>query len=261
MAFDTLSQKYLRPSLIIWSESEPLNSSTPVSISSIVKTDQIGTTSEYQKIQYTTPTDHGFSVNQAVTISGASSAVYNFTTPQIITDVTSTTFKIKPDSAVTGGTTSTATAQNLSKWDLGTSYLYISDNNRSELSVSFERIEYKQRMINGTMRSYHVADKKNFSTSWEKLPSRKTQVTEYSSKVVDKRSNFAGGQEMLKWYEDHTGDFWMLLVYDFDSSMQSTGLRNNVEKVNVFFSDFSYNVVDRGLDLDLWNINLSLVEV
>jgi hypothetical protein len=38
-------------------------------------------------------------------------------------------------------------------------------------------------------------------------------------------------------------------------------IKKNVEKVNVFFGDFSYNIVDRGFDLDLWNINLSLVEV
>jgi hypothetical protein len=147
------------------------------------------------------------------------------------------------------------------KWDLGSEYLYLSDNNRSELSVSFERIEYKQRMINGTMRSYHVADKKNFSTSWENLPSRKTQVTEYSDKEEDKRNKFAGGQEMLKWYEEHTGDFWMLLVYDIDPEVSTSNIRQNVEKVNVFFESFSYNIVKRGLDLDLWNIDLSMVEV
>ena len=176
MAFDTLAQKYLRPSLIIWSENEP----------------ELGT------------------------------------------------------------------GDNAGKWDLGTKYLYISDNNRAELSVSFERIEYKQRMINGTMRSYHVADKKNFSTSWEKLPSRKTQVTEYD---INTRNKFAGGQEMLKWYEEHTGDFWMLLVYDVDSTVSTGDIKKNVETVNVFFGDFSYNVVDRGQTTDLWNINLSLVEV
>jgi len=256
MAFDTLSQKYLRPSLIIWSDSEPVNDA-PIVISSIVKTDQVG--SDFTKIQYTTSSAHGFSVGQAVSITEATSPVYNFT--GLVTDVTSTTFKVEPDIKPVGGTTSTAKVKNLSKWDLGENYLYISDNNRAELAVSFERIEYKQRMINGTMRSYHVADKKNFSTSWEKLPSRKTEVTEYSSKVEDKRSNFAGGQEMLKWYEEHTGDFWMLLVYDYDPSMQKTGAKKNVEKVNVFFENFSYNVVERGFDLDLWNIDLSLVEV
>jgi hypothetical protein len=177
MAFETLAQKYLRPSLIIWSEDEP-------------------------------------------------------------------------DLATTG--------PNAGKWDLGTNYLYISDNNRAELAVSFERIEYKQRMINGTMRSYHVADKKNFSTSWEKLPSRKTQVTEYNA---DTRNKFAGGQEMLKWYEDHTGDFWMLLVYDVDSTVATTDIKKNIEVVNVFFENFSYSVLERGSDLDLWDIDLSLVEV
>lgn len=154
------------------------------------------------------------------------------------------------------------TDTNAGKWDLtgGASgaFLYLSDNNRKDLAVSFERIEYKQRMINGTMRSYHVADKKNFSTSWEKLPSRKTQVTEYNAST---RSSFAGGQELLKWYEDHTGSFWMLLVYDVDSTVSTSNIKQNVEKVNVFFESFSYNVVERGLDLDLWNIDLSLVEV
>jgi hypothetical protein len=245
MAFDTLSQKYLRPSLIIWSDSEPVNTIAITAISA-----------NGSKITYTTGTvAHNYTVGDKVTISGATSAGFNFSTEQTVTDVTTYTFKI---ASTNTGTTSTATVTNKSKWDLGSDYLYVSDNNRSELSVSFERIEYKQRMINGTMRSYHVADKKNFSTSWEKLPSRKTQVTEYH---VDTRNKFAGGQEMLKWYEDHTGDFWMLLVYDVDSTVEKTDIKKNVEKVNVFFSDFSYNVVDRGLDLDLWNINLSLVEV
>jgi hypothetical protein len=243
MAFDTLAQKYLRPSLIIWSDSEPVNTIAITAISN-----------DGAKITYTTGTvAHNYSIGDKVTISGATSAGYNFTAEQTITDIATYTFKI---ASTNTGTTSTAVATNKSKWDLGTNYIYVSDNNRSELSVSFERIEYKQRMINGTMRSYHVADKKNFSTSWEKLPSRKTQVTEYSAS-----SNFAGGQEMLKWYEDHTGDFWMLLVYDVDSTVATGDIKKNVEKVNVFFGDFSYNIVDRGFDLDLWNINLSLVEV
>jgi hypothetical protein len=259
MAFDTLAQKYLRPSLIIWSEDEPVNNA-PINISAIETTDLIplanGVPEHYAKVQYTTASAHGFSVGQPVAIKEATNALYNLT--GIITNVTSTTFKIEPDVFPVVGTTSTAKVTDLSKWDLGTNYLYISDNNRSELAVSFERIEYKQRMINGTMRSYHVADKKNFSTSWEKLPSRKTEVTEYDAST---RNKFAGGQEMLKWYEEHTGDFWMLLVYDYDPSMQKAGAKKNIEKVNVFFENFSYNVLERGFDLDLWNIDLSLVEV
>jgi len=243
MSYSSLAQKYLRPSLIIWSEDEPVNTIVITAISN-----------DGAKITYTTGTvAHNYSVGDKVTISGATSAGYNFTAEKTITDTSTYTFKI---ASANTGTTSTAVATNKSKWDLGTNYLYVSDNNRAELAVSFERIEYKQRMINGTMRSYHVADKKNFSTSWEKMPSRKTQVTEYSAS-----SNFAGGQEMLKWYEDHTGDFWMLLVYDVDSTVATGDIKKNVEKVNVFFENFSYNIVERGFDLDLWNIDLSLVEV
>jgi len=143
------------------------------------------------------------------------------------------------------------------KVDLGSEYLYLSDNNRAELAVSFERIEYKQRMINGTMRSYHVADKKNYSTSWDKLPSRKDQVTEYDA---NSRNKFAGGQEILDWYKRYTGSFWLVLVYDVNSSVSKSNIKQNIEIANVFFESFSYNVVERGLDLDLWNVNLSLVE-
>jgi hypothetical protein len=245
MSFDTLAQKYLRPSLIIWSEDEPVNT---IAISAISR--------DGTKITYTTgEIAHNYSVGDKVTISGAISSGYNFDTEQAITDVSTYTFKILSSNT---GETSTAVVTNKSKWDLGTNYVYVSDNNRSELAVSFERIEYKQRMINGTMRSYHVADKKNFSTSWENLPSRKTEVTEYHA---DLRNRFAGGQEMLKWYKDHTGDFWMLLVYDVDSTVATGDIKKNIEKVNVFFENLSYNVLERGSDLDLWNIDLSLVEV
>lgn len=142
------------------------------------------------------------------------------------------------------------------KWDLGPSYLYLSDNNRSELAVSFERIEHRQRMINGTMRSYHIADKKTYSTSWKKLPSRKDYVTEY-----DSGNNFGGGQELLDWYNNHPGSFWALFIYDSDADISKSNIKYSVEKVNVFFESFSYNVVTRGIDTDLWDINLSLVEV
>lgn len=245
MTYGSLAQKYLRPSLIIFSSTEPINT---IAITTIA--------SNGSKITYTTGTvEHGYSVGDKVTISGATSTGYNFNTEQTVTDVTTYTFKI---ASTNTGSTSAATATNRSKWNLGTDYLYLSDNNRSDLAVSFERIEYKQRMINGTMRSYHVADKKNFSTSWDKLPSRKTMVTEYDA---DARNKFAGGQEMLKWYEDHVGSFWMLLVYDIDSSISKTNIKQNIEKVNVFFENFSYNIAKRGIDLDLWDIDLSLVEV
>lgn len=155
-------------------------------------------------------------------------------------------------------------------------FLILSDHNRSEMSFVPERIEKRQRTINGRMRSYHITDKMKFSTSWNNLPSRSynapanfdatgkslinAQTGEYTS------DGGAGGAEMLDWYENHTGSFWMFLAYDkytnFGSdaaAYQHLGQYNEV--IEVYFSDFNYSVVKRGgHNHDLWNISVSLEE-
>ena len=49
--------------------------------------------------------------------------------------------------------------------DLIDQFIFLSDHNRSPLDFSIERIEQRERMINGRMRSYHVDDKISISTS------------------------------------------------------------------------------------------------
>jgi hypothetical protein len=152
------------------------------------------------------------------------------------------------------------TGGNAGKWELGANYLYITDDGRSDLSVSTERIEYRQRMINGRMRKYHVADKKSFSTSWADLPSRKTRA----GSISDGRSNtitsdaFAAGNDIKDWYETYTGDFWVILVFDNDDA--ASNLANTVSVHNVFFDSFNFSVTKRGQYNDLWNVDIILVE-
>ena len=55
------------------------------------------------------------------------------------------------------------TDANAGKWNLGATYLYLTDDGRDAVSVQPQRIENKQRMINGRMRAYFVADRKSFS--------------------------------------------------------------------------------------------------
>lgn len=155
------------------------------------------------------------------------------------------------------------TGEDAGKWDLtgGVSgnYLYITDDGRDPVSVSVERIENRQRMANGRMRSYHITDKKTFSTGWTNLPSR---ATRYPT-VEDGRSNsitsdeFGAGQDIKNWYETYTGDFWMLFVYD---KSDDTAVENQVELFNVFFDSFTFNITKRGQYNDLWDVNISLVE-
>lgn len=162
-------------------------------------------------------------------------------------------------------------------------FLILSDDNRSDMSFTQERIEQRQRTINGRMRSYHIADKLKMSVSWNNLPSRaypevanfNTEgsagaqgISTYKNTTNEFTSDGgAGGVELLDWYENHQGPFWMYLAYDkysnFGKDDAAFGhLAQYNQVVQVYFADFSYNVVKRGgSNFDLWNVSLSLEEV
>lgn len=162
-------------------------------------------------------------------------------------------------------------------------FLILSDDNRSELGFIPNRIEKKERMINGRMRSYHIADKLNISMSWDNLPSRayalnpnfsSSGISEFDgtagkpgeSQKQHTTDGGAGGVELLDWYENHKGSFWMFLAYDKYTNFGKDNaayahLPQYNQIVEVFFSNFEYNVVSRGAYThDLWNVSLTLEE-
>jgi hypothetical protein len=173
------------------------------------------------------------------------------------------------------------------------SFIILTDHNRSDISVTPQRIEKRQRMINGTMRSYHIADKLNISTSWQMVPSRGHQSypdfdqttglpdSDYGQKYSERTAeglNYltnteytadggAGGAEMLKWYQEHKGPFWVFLAYDkyinfgVDKNAH-TKLNQYNQIVQMYISSFDYTVVKRGgTNHDLWNVTVGLEEV
>jgi hypothetical protein len=158
-------------------------------------------------------------------------------------------------------------------------FLILSDDNRESLGFSVERIESRKRMVNGQMRSYHIADKLNITTSWSMLPSRgfatypnfnlttgqpNPALTQQQMVTSD---GGAGGVDMLTWYENHKGSFWVYLSYDKYTEFERDGnrylrLAEYPQAIEMFISSFSYDVVKRGgHNHDLWNISLSLEEV
>lgn len=148
------------------------------------------------------------------------------------------------------------------QYDLGTAgsnFIYLTDDNRSDLAISIDRIETKKRMINGRMRSYHVADKKTFAVNWRDLPSLKTEISE--SRFITGSNGWASCQEMLQWHNDHTESFYLTLVYDTPTASASIPLKYSLETYNVFFEDFNYSVKKRGTTTDIWDISMTLVEV
>ena len=155
-------------------------------------------------------------------------------------------------------------------------FLILSDHNRSELNFNTQRIESRQRMINGTMRSYHTADKLQISWDWNMLPSRSfDKDPEFNAQGIISASGSipidytvdggAGGREILDWYNNHPGAFYMMLSYDTYNNITGQNQYDQLSKYNqvipVYFASFQYNVVNRGAtNHDLWNISVSLEE-
>jgi hypothetical protein len=157
-------------------------------------------------------------------------------------------------------------------------FLILSDHNRGEINFKQERIEQRQRTINGRMRSYHIADKLTISMSWNMLPSRQYfqnpafDTDNGGSPYENQTQEFtadggAGGVELLDWYENHKGPFWMYLAYDkynnFGKDNAAYGhLAQYNQIIQVYFADFNYSVVKRGgNNFDFWNISVTLEEV
>ncbi|QNN99143.1 minor tail protein [Streptomyces phage Faust] len=116
----------------------------------------------------------------------------------------------------------------------------ITDHNRQPLSVDVERIEKKQRMANGILRKYIVADKRTFGASWNMLP-------KLTAQTVD---GFWGADAIEEFYNTVTGSF-SLELSDGDSETNT---------YNVMFSDFSKTISKRG-SVDFWEVSVTLEEV
>ena len=148
----------------------------------------------------------------------------------------------------------------------GEDFIILSDHNRGDISFNSNGLENKKRMVNGHMRSYHIADKMEISFSYSLLPSRSfsgsqsfTASGQYVENLVEYTADGgAGGAELLEWYSNNPGSFYMFLSYD----KLENNLSNYSDVLEVFISNFSHNVVKRGgTNHDLWDISISLEEV
>lgn len=169
-------------------------------------------------------------------------------------------------------------------------FIILSDDNREPIEFSTQRLEARQRTVNGRMRSYHIADKLKISTSYSLLPSRafssnvsfsntgsttglvtstdegpvKSFGSPYYPDQQYTTDGGAGGLDLLDWYERHQGSFWVYLSYDKYNNLENNKnrLSEYAQVVEVFFDDFTYSVESRGAEThDFWNISFSLEEV
>ncbi len=72
------------------------------------------------------------------------------------------------------------------------STIKLSEHNRQPVSIQTNRIEKQQRMSNGTLRKFFIADKKSISISWNMLPSFSTFTADGGYGAMDIKSFYEG---------------------------------------------------------------------
>ena len=160
----------------------------------------------------------------------------------------------------------------------GTDFIVISDHGRSPINFDLIRLENRVRMVNGNMRSYHTADKVSLSANWTLLPSRAFAGQVSYDMAGDHHPSGGceytadggvGGVDMLSWWRNTTGPFWVFLSYDnYENYVDESGtpganqfgmIRDYGERHLMYFTSFNYTVEKRGL-YDFWNISVNLEE-
>lgn len=128
----------------------------------------------------------------------------------------------------------------LMTWRRGSVIVKPTDGGRSALSVSTEQIENSQRMHNGRLRKYHVADKRTWNVSWTMLPAMDTGTVEWG----------AGGWSIQNFYNNTKGAFFM------DITHKAAVLNETVE---VVFTGFDKTHTARGA-FDFWEVSVTMEE-
>jgi hypothetical protein len=133
----------------------------------------------------------------------------------------------------------------------GGTYYKLSEHNRSEFTMSPNRIEKSQRMANGTLRKFWVADKKTFSLSWDMLPNS-------SAYTVD---GAWGASEIMNFYENYNGRTSFKIKVNL--AKNGTNQENTVgeyKEYTVMFTSASFVVQKRGIEPH-WSVSIAMEEV
>jgi hypothetical protein len=130
----------------------------------------------------------------------------------------------------------------------------ITEHNRSPLSINTERIESSQRMANGTLRKYFIADKLNLNASWEMIPS-------FRNETVD---GGWGAEDIKNFYESAAGRGSFRVKINptvFSPSLvEGTAALSDDYTYTMAFASCDFTVLKRGLQ-PFWSVNISLEQV
>lgn len=117
----------------------------------------------------------------------------------------------------------------------------LTDHNRQPVSVDPQRIETRQRMANGTMRRYFVADKRTFSVTWNDLPTLDAQTVD----------GFFGAASIENLYNTQTGAVTLGISPASGAEVNYTCM----------ITSFNKTISKRYSDRELWTVSMTFEEV
>ncbi len=134
----------------------------------------------------------------------------------------------------------------------------LSDHNRQPISIDTNRIEKQQRMANGTLRKFFIADKKSINVNWNLLPSLSTFTADGGYGAIDLRSFYEGTAAKASGALSGRSNFDVTLVYGGTTT----------QTFNMVFTSCSFELVKRNVKQvptdtaqEFWNVSLSMEEV
>jgi len=158
--------------------------------------------------------------------------------------------------------------------DGGTTWYDLSDHNRQPIQYAPQRIEQVQRMANGTMRKFVVANKAIYDTSWQALPSATQTITSQSGVSLTSYKPTVDGKMgagfMKAFYDKYVFQPILLkLTFAIDNatgtghvpSQSASPLTSNHQILTVFMTDFKYTINKRLTLIDYIDVSMQFTEV
>jgi hypothetical protein len=151
----------------------------------------------------------------------------------------------------------------------GSTWYALTDHNRQPITLSPTRIEQQQRMANGRMRKFVVANKQVIDCSWQFIPAASKIITSQSGLNV---KSFAptvdgkfGAAFMKAFYEQNLFvPIYVKLTYSTDNAtgtnFQSAQV-GGTQTFQMFMTDFKYTITKRYTLTDYVDVSMQFTEI
>jgi hypothetical protein len=146
----------------------------------------------------------------------------------------------------------------------------LTDHNRAPIVYTPQRLEQVQRMADGTMRKFVVANKDVFDVSWSFIPAASTTLGTGNAAFKPTVDGNYGAAFMKAFYEQYVfTPVYLKILYAndnatgtaFNSSQTQSNTGTGIDTIQVFMTDFSMTIINRFTYTDYVDVKMQFTEV